>query len=87
MDTGSLFQQPSHFPATFGKVKGYSHSVISLGLVCGVTGCDLGTVLVEVVKKNQKKTKQSFTFSFLTTVECLGRSDVIFIAVDNFSFY
>lgn len=35
----------------FRKVKEYSHSVISLGLVCGVTGWDLGTVLAGEVKK------------------------------------
>lgn len=45
MDKQPLFHQLSHFGATFRKVKGYSHSVISLGLVCGVTGCDLGTVV------------------------------------------
>lgn len=65
MDKQPLFHQLSHFGATFRKVKGYSHSVISLGLVCGVTGCDLGTVLAgEVYKKKKKKTKQPFIFFF-----------------------
>lgn len=49
---------------TFGKVKGYSHSVFSLGLVCGVTGCDLGTVLALKVKKITEENKAAFQFVF-----------------------
>lgn len=48
----------------FGKVKEYSYSVISLGLVCGVTGWDLGTVLAGEVKKKVEENKAAFQFLF-----------------------
>lgn len=64
MDTWPLSQQPSRFAATFGKEKGYSHSVISLGLVCGVTGCDLGTDLAGEVKKKIEENKAAFQLFF-----------------------
>lgn len=62
MDTWPLFQQPSHFASIFGKVKLYA--VISLGLVCGVTGCDLGTDLSGEVKKKIEENKTAFQIFF-----------------------
>lgn len=49
---------------TFGKLKGCSHSVISLGLVCGVTCCDLGRVLAGEVKKKKKIEENKAAFQF-----------------------